>query len=303
MKNIAVVGSMSMDFVVATDEKPGNGETVFGNSFQTSFGGKGANQAVAAQRLGSQVKMFGCVGEDSFGSDILKNLADQGVNVEHVERVTQMASGSAHITLYQGDNSIIVVPSANNEMTPDKLNEKMKKALLASDLVMLQHEIPQETIEALVDFCYENQIDTILNPAPARPLSQDIIEKVTYLTPNEHECQLIFPDKEVSEVVKSYPNKLIITLGSTGAVFYDGKEEVLVKSFKVKPTDTTGAGDTFNGALAVGILNGFGLASSIRYANLAASISVQKFGAQGGMPTVGEMKESDFFEEEWHVEQ
>lgn len=302
MKKIAVVGSLSMDFVVETDEKPGKGETVFGKNFQTSFGGKGANQAVAAQRLGCEVKMFGCVGADSFGNEIISNLKKQNVNVDYVERVTHEASGSAHITLFQGDNSIIVVPSANNQMTPEKINAKMKNALLGSDIVMLQQEIPQDTIEAIIDFCFENKIMTILNPAPARLLSQAVIEKVTYLTPNEHECQLIFSDKKVSEVIEAYPNKLIVTLGSKGALFHDGKQEIMVKSFKVKPTDTTGAGDTFNGALAVGILKGFDLASSIRFANLAASLSVQKFGAQGGMPTVAEMKESDFFEEEWHVE-
>lgn len=302
MKKIAVIGSLSVDFVVETDQKPADGETVFGNNFQTSFGGKGANQAVAAKRLGAAVQMFGCVGDDTFGQEIIANLAEEGIDVTRVERVTHCASGSAHITLFQGDNSIIVVPSANNCCTPDKLNTSFYNQLLESDLVMLQHEIPQETNEAIIHFCFEHNIPTILNPAPARALSKDVIDKVSYLTPNEHEFKVLFPSKELSDVLSDYPNKLIITMGATGALVNNGQKEVLVPAFKTKPVDTTGAGDTFNGALAVGILNGLSLEASITYANLAASISVKKLGAQGGMPKLEQMKASEFFEETWHVE-
>ncbi|WP_086348892.1 ribokinase [Candidatus Enterococcus clewellii] len=302
MKKIAVIGSLSVDFVVETDQKPADGETVFGNSFQTSFGGKGANQAVAAKRLGAAVQMFGCVGNDTFGQEIIANLAEEGIDVTHVERVTHCASGSAHITLFQGDNSIIVVPSANNCFTPDQLNTPLYTQLLESDLVMLQHEIPQETNEAIITFCFEHGIPTILNPAPARSLSKDVIDKVSYLTPNEHEFKVLFPDKELSDVLAEYPNKLIITMGATGALVNNGQKEVLVPAFKTTPVDTTGAGDTFNGALAAGILNGLSLEASITYANLAASMSVKKLGAQGGMPKLEQMKASEFFEKAWHVE-
>lgn len=295
---ITVVGSMSTDFVVTTDIKPNQGETVIGKNFTTAFGGKGANQAVAASRLGAEVSMVGKVGNDAFGTAIIANLESNGVDISHVERVTHSESGSAHIVLFQEDNSIIVIPGANNEMLPQDI-ETFSDQLLASDLVILQNEIPQATNEAIIDFCWEHTIDTLLNPAPARSISEEYIEKVSYLTPNEHEAAILFPGQTQKEVLAKYPNKLIITLGSRGAVFHNGKEEVVVPAFKVKPLDTTGAGDTFNGAMATALLNGKELPEALGFANLVAAISVQGFGAQGGMPTLEMMKEHSSYEKKW----
>lgn len=298
---VTVVGSMSTDFVVTTDVKPNQGETVFGKKFATAFGGKGANQAVTASRLGAEVAMVGAVGIDTFGHEIIANLEANGINVDDVERVTHSESGSAHITLYDQDNSIIVIPAANNEVTPEKV-ANFQDRLLASDLVILQHEIPQVTNEAIIDYCYENQIPTLLNPAPARPLAEGSIEKLTYLTPNEHEAAIIFPDQGRAELLAKYPNKLIITLGSIGAVFHDGEKEVIVPAYKVTPVDTTGAGDTFNGAMAVALLKGLPMEDALKFGNLAASLSVQGFGAQGGMPTIEQVKEQEEYEKAWDFE-
>lgn len=296
---ITVVGSMSTDFVVTTTIKPNQGETVFGEKFATAFGGKGANQAVAASRLGMEVAIAGAVGTDDFGVAILNNLIENGVDVACVERVTHAESGSAHIVLYDNDNSIIVIPAANNEVKPETI-KKFTQQLLSSDLVILQNEIPQNTNEAIIDFCWEHGIKTLLNPAPARFIADEYIEKVTYLTPNEHESAIMFPDQSRSEILAKYPNKLVITLGAMGAIYHDGKKEEIVPAFEVQPVDTTGAGDTFNAAMATALLQGLKMSEALRFANLAAAISVQGFGAQGGMPTLEKMKEQSQYEKTWH---
>ncbi|MGX7163528.1 ribokinase [Enterococcus massiliensis] len=296
---ITVVGSISTDFVVTTEIKPNQGETVIGKSFTTAFGGKGANQAVAASRLGSDVTMVGKVGNDVFGTANIMNLEKNDININYVERVTYVESGSAHIVLFNEDNSIIVIPGANNELTPQDI-PSFSEQLLASELVILQNEIPQATNEAIIDFCWKHKIDILLNPAPARPISEKYIEKLTYLTPNEHEAAVIFPGQNQKELLAKYPNKLIITLGSKGAIFHNGREEEIVSAFKVKPLDTTGAGDTFNGAMATALLNGTDLSGALEFANLAAAISVQGFGAQGGMPTLEKMKEHPYYEKKWN---
>lgn len=300
MKRILVIGSVSTDFVVTTDQKPNQGETVFGKNFEISFGGKGANQAVAASRLGADVGMIGLVGDDIFGKEIIENLNKNRVNTDNVEPVPHEVSGSAHIILYEKDNSIIVVPGANNQLDKTKI-ENLRDNIKQYDLVIIQNEIPQLTNEKIIQICWEEKIPTIYNPAPARKLAKEWIEKVTYLTPNEHEFTILFPDKKFSEALREYPNQLIITLGSKGSVFFDGEKEIHIPAFKVEPIDTTGAGDTFNGAMAVGLINGMTLEESLKLANLSAAYSVKKFGAQGGMPTLNQLKGSSNYEKEWYI--
>lgn len=299
MSKITVIGSLATDFVVSVDKRPVVGETIIGNDFKTTFGGKGANQAVAAARLGSHVAMIGKVGADSFGTEIIANLKENQISVDGVEPVTHLPSGSAHITLADGDNSIVVISGANNAVDIQQLTKNQER-IKTSDLVLLQQEIPSETVEAIVDFCYQHQIPTVLNPAPARSISQNVIDKVTYLTPNEHEFEELFPQLTVSEGLAKYPNKLIITVGSKGVLFNNGQEEILVPSYQVTPVDTTGAGDTFNGAFSVALTNQLSVAESIRFGNLAASLSIQKFGAQGGMPKLEELKEQPGYEKTWN---
>lgn len=300
MKRILVIGSVSTDFVVTTDQKPNQGETVFGKNFEISFGGKGANQAVAASRLGADVGMIGLVGDDIFGKEIIENLNKNRVNTENVEPVPYEVSGSAHIILYEKDNSIIVVPGANNQLDKTKV-ENLRDNIKQYDLIIIQNEIPQLTNEKIIQICWEEKIPTIYNPAPARKLAKEWIEKVTYLTPNEHEFTILFPDKKLSEALREYPNQLIITLGSKGSVFFNGEKEIHIPAYKVEPIDTTGAGDTFNGAMAVGLINGMTLEDSLKLANLSAAYSVQKFGAQGGMPTLNQLKGSSNYEKEWDI--
>lgn len=291
MIKIAVVGSSSMDLVVTSPKRPIAGETVLGDSFVTVPGGKGANQAVAAARLGAEVTMIGCVGDDFYGEIILENLKNNGVFTNYVEPVAGEASGTAHITLSEGDNSIIVVKGANDSITPDYVKKAMK-IIEGSDIVLVQQEIPEETVEFLAELCDKLQKKLLLNPAPAREISELVIQRSSFITPNEHEFDILFKGRNRSEVLAEYPNKLFITEGKDGVRYFDGEQERVVPSFVVEAVDTTGAGDTFNAAFAVAVAEGKGFEECLLFANRAASISVTKFGAQGGMPTREEVEGS-----------
>ncbi|MGG3571914.1 ribokinase [Bacillus gobiensis] len=288
MTTICVIGSVSMDLVVTTDIRPGVGETVLGNSFQTVPGGKGANQAVAASRLGADVFMLGITGNDSYGEIILKNLENNGVHTDYMEKADNTKSGTAHIILSEGDNSIIVVKGANDHVTPDYVRGATE-ILQKADIVLIQQEIPEATVQYTIDHCEKLKIPVLLNPAPARQVAKEIIEKATYLTPNEYEASVLLDGRTEEEALKAHPNKLLITKGKNGVRYHNGIEEKQVPSFPVKAVDSTGAGDTFNAALAIALAEKMKMEDALLFANRAASLSVLKFGAQGGMPTRAEV--------------
>ncbi|MCF6136213.1 ribokinase [Pseudalkalibacillus berkeleyi] len=286
---IAVIGSASMDLVVSSQKRPQAGETVLGDSFKTIPGGKGANQAVAAARLGADVFMIGRVGDDSYGTNILENFKRNRVSTDYVEPVTGVETGTAHIILAEGDNSIVVVKGANEYVTPAYV-EKAVPLISTCDLVMIQQEVPEETVEYVASICKELGIPLLLNPAPARELSERVLEQATYITPNEHESEILFDGLPVSEALKRFPNKLILTEGAKGVRYFNGESEILVPAFPVKVVDTTGAGDTFNGAFGTAIAEGKRMEESLQFANLAASISVTGLGAQSGIPMRAEVE-------------
>ncbi|MDA2168739.1 ribokinase [Bacillus mobilis] len=292
MPNIAVVGSISMDLVAVSKKRPKAGETVIGEAFHTIPGGKGANQAVAAARLGANVAMVGAVGNDNYGTVVKKNLENERVFIDYVVPVTDAATGIAHIVLAEEDNSIVVVQGAN-ALVNDSIVDRSKDLLIKADMVVLQLEIPLETVEYVLAICEEHNIPVMLNPAPAQVLSEDILEKATYITPNEHECRIVLDDftSPIEDLLAKYPNKLLMTEGSNGVRFHNGTEIVHVPSIAVDVVDTTGAGDTFNGALAVALSEGETLQKAIRFANIAGGLSVTKLGAQGGMPTRDRVRE------------
>lgn len=287
---LAVVGSINVDMTVTAERIPLKGETLRGGSISYIPGGKGANQAVAMAKLGAEVEMFGCVGDDDNGQKMLNNLNRVGVKTEHVKVVKDVPTGIAMITVGDNDNTIVVVPGANAEVDKKYVDE-VKEALETYDMVVLQHEIPLDTVHYVVEFCAGKNIPVVLNPAPAASVPMDIIEKVTYVTPNEHEAVLIFGDKlSTEELLRQYPEKLIITQGSRGvsACLKSGKV-LTVPARPAKVADTTGAGDTLNGAFSVRIAEGDDLENALIYANTAASLSTEKFGAQSGMPTAEEV--------------
>ncbi|SHN26632.1 ribokinase [Gracilibacillus kekensis] len=273
---ITVIGSINMDLVTSTDLFPKQGETVRGSAFQTVPGGKGANQAVASARLGAQVNMIGCVGSDSFGGVLLKNLQKENINIDNIKRIEDSPSGLANIILSEKDNRIIIISGANAHVTPEFIEES-KATILDSDYVLVQFEIPKETIEYCIHMCADHQIPIIVNPAPAFELSHATCNKASYITPNQTEWQQLFNN--------NWNEKLIVTKGAQGVSFMEKGSEKHISSHAVEVIDSTGAGDTFNGALAVALAEGKSKKEAVNFANAAAALSIGKLGAQGGMPT------------------
>ncbi|WP_059104769.1 ribokinase [Shouchella shacheensis] len=280
---VTVVGSINMDMVTTTDVAPKQGETVLGTTFAIAPGGKGANQAVAAARLGAEVRMVGCVGDDAFGSLLLQGLQEKGIAIDRVERVTHCSSGVATIVLSNGDNRIIITPGANKHVN-ESFVANCEQTIAESDIVLVQLEIPLEAVKLAIALCAKHQVPVILNPAPAQTLPEETLQQCTYITPNETEQAELFAGGE--DVLK---DKLIVTKGVQGVIWSEGGRDQLARGYQVDPVDTTGAGDTFNGALAVALAEGRSLAEAVSYANAAAALSVQAFGAQGGMPTEAEV--------------
>ncbi|MBQ7058547.1 MAG: ribokinase [Firmicutes bacterium] len=306
MKRIAVIGSINMDLSASADRIPRPGESILASSLLYLPGGKGANQAVAAARLGAMVTIFGCVGDDAFGPGMVKNLASEGIDTHEIEILSGTPSGLAMITVAEGDNAITVVPGANACVTKDYIDRHFEK-ILENEILLIVAEIPHETVDYLIRKIRAAEAGgarcIIFNPAPAYPLSEDLIQLVDYLTPNEHEARIVLsdvlpevlPDKETpaEELVRRYRGQLIITCGSRGVLCCTEDDQVSgsllvrqIPSFPVEVVDTTGAGDTFNGALAYALARGLRFTDSLRFANAAAALSCTKKGAQSGMPTL-----------------
>lgn len=303
MSKIVIIGSISMDLVMVTNRVPNQGETVFGQSFSMVPGGKGANQAVAVGRLSSekdQITVMGAVGNDSFGPLLLDNLKANKLFVDYVGTVPS-SSGIAQITLFEQDNRIIYCPGANDLVDKSKWTEEWD-VIGDAELVILQNEIPHQENLAIAKFCKEKGIKVLYNPAPSRETDLEMLPYVTFMTPNQHECQELFPGRQLDDLLREYPNQLIVTLGTKGSTYCDGQEIKLIPAIKTEAVDTTGAGDTFNGAFGMGLSKGLDIAQALEFATLASHLSVQKFGAQGGMPTIEEMKGHPAYVETWNFE-
>ena len=290
MKKIAVIGSINMDLTAKADRFPNAGETIFGWDLQYVPGGKGNNQAVAAARLGGDVTMFTCVGDDAFGDRLIQNLRDNGVKTDYIRKVKDTATGVAIITVAENDNTIVVVSGANSCVTRQYI-EEVKAAVLEADIILLQNEIPLETVIYTAELCHTAGKTVIYNPAPVVPLADGIMENIRYLTPNEHEVTLLFPEEtNLEHLLSKYDGKVIVTLGAEGAATWANGVMVKIPARKAKVVDTTGAGDTFNGAFAYALANAYPVEKALRFANVAASLSTEGFGAQGGMPTLNAVK-------------
>ncbi len=291
---ILVVGSSNTDMIIKVKRIPKPGETILGGEFAMAAGGKGANQAVGAARAGGAVTFIARLGKDMFGDKALAGFIADGINVDHVVRDRSAPSGVALIFVARnGENSIAVASGANSRLLPADLTNA-RRAFQRSGVVVLQLETPLKTVAAAVKLAANAGARVILNPAPAQPLPNDLLRRVFLLTPNESEAQLLtgMPVNNEKAAAKAADallargvQNVIITLGARGAFVAGKQARGLVPGFKVKPVDTTGAGDMFNGTLAVALSEGKSLLDAARFASAAAAISVTRLGAQTSAPT------------------
>lgn len=296
---ILVVGSFMMDMVVRTPRVPEMGETIIGNSFLRVPGGKGANQAVAASRLQGDVVMAGKLGNDIFADEFLEILKNEGIDTQYVLRDSALPTGIGNVTVDEtGNNRIIVVPGANLAYQPTDLNA-IEDVIQKASVVMLQLEMHMATVEHAVDLAYKYGVPVILNPAPARALSDELLKKVTYLTPNKAEAEQlsdmkICDKKDVKRsadvLLRKGVKNVIITLEKDGAYFANASEERFIPGFEVQPVDTVAAGDSFNGALAVAIVQGKDLKQAVGFANAVGALTVTHQGAIPSLPNLQDVE-------------
>jgi ribokinase len=301
--SVVVLGSLNMDFVVQVGRLPAPGETVLGWDFQMIPGGKGANQACAAGRLGRQcrARMVGRVGQDSFADHLKASLAAAGVDVSNVSGTRNQATGIAMIWVERGgQNSIVVASGANAALTAADV-ESARRVFDGARCALFQLESPLEAVVAGLRAAREAGALTVLDPAPARPLTAEVLSLVDVLTPNESEAcillgrppaRLTMADAgETARALRSLgPRTVVLKLGEQGAFALDGDEEIPAPGFVVDAADTTAAGDTFNAALAVALTEGLELRGALRFANAAAALSVTRAGAQGSIPSREEVE-------------
>lgn len=289
MSKVVVVGSINMDLVAVAARFPAPGETISGERFVTVPGGKGANQAVAASRLGAEVSMVGKVGRDGFGDQLLAVLQQEGVDTRHVGRV-EGASGVALITVSGGENSIVVVPGANHALLPEDI-AAAEEVLASADVILTQLEIPLATVQAVLAVAARHGVPVILNPAPAQPLPADLLAQCALITPNEHELGTVLgrPGEGMHTLLPLLPGKVVMTHGKHGAWHARADGSLYHQpGFAVQAVDSTGAGDTFNGALAAFLPQGLEIA--MRHAAAAGALAVTRLGAQAGMPHRSELQ-------------
>lgn len=298
MKNILVVGSINMDLVIKTDRMPELGETLTGSGFATNPGGKGANQAVAASRLGAEVRMIGAVGSDTYGETMKKVLTENGVSCDGV-RSMDTTTGIAVITVCRGDNCILLDKGANERVTPEYVGG-YEELFIWADFVIFQLEIPQESILAAARLAKKHGANVVLNPAPAQPLDSELLSLTDILVPNEHEAALILdtvirtPQQEEDAVRKLLDlgiEHAVITLGSRGCIFNDETGIRRQAAYHVDAVDTTAAGDSFIAALCVGLSHGLPFSGSVSYASAVSALAVTKEGAIPSLPFASEVRE------------
>ncbi len=293
MKRIVVVGSTNTDMVVKAARIPAPGETILGGRFLMNPGGKGANQAVAAARLGAEVVFIAKVGDDLFGREAKALFAKENICTDYVLTDPSEPSGVALIMVdAKGENCIAVASGANGTLMPEDI-EGLEGVIAQSDLLLMQLETPLETVRYAADVAVNLGVPVILNPAPACELPSDLYDCLEVITPNESEAELLTNIKVTDEASAEAAarvlcdkgvRQVVITMGAKGAYVFDGEDGVMVPAFKVEAVDTTAAGDVFNGALAVALTEELELEEAVRFASKAASISVTRMGAQASAP-------------------
>lgn len=298
MSKISVVGSFVMDLIGTVEDFPKDGQTVIGKTFYTMPGGKGANQAVAAARLGADVAMFGRVGEDGYGDTFLKLFREEGIDVSNVKQLVEQPTALGLIQINnRAENKIVVIPGANYGYTLEDVTTDADK-FLASEYVIVQLELLLDVTYAIIKRCHDAGVKVILNPAPAVPIPNEVLSMVSILTPNETELEIL-TGMSIGSVddAKAAMQKLldlgvehvVATLGKNGALVGDSAGFDLIPGYSVDAIDTVAAGDSFNGALATGLTKGMTLREAARYANAVGALTVTKKGAIPALPNAEEV--------------
>ena len=292
---ILVVGSSNIDLVASVDRLPSRGETVLGYRFAQSFGGKGANQAVAAARAGAEVAFLSKLGADANGRLIEQHLAAQGLSRPILLRDAEFPTGVAMILVdHSGENQIAVVPGSNGRLTPADLRQH-RELIAGARVLLLQMEIPRETVFEALRLGRECGLTTILNPAPAAPLPSDPLRLIDILTPNESEAQALTGSADPAEAARILTDRgvgtVVVTCGANGAFLATGNDVTHIPGFLVETIDSTGAGDAFNGAVACAVAEGVPIKSAIVRANAAGALATTGRGAQESMPTKDDIEQ------------
>ena len=292
---ILVVGSSNIDLVASVDRLPSRGETVLGYRFAQSFGGKGANQAVAAARAGAEVAFLSKLGADANGRLIEQHLAAQGLSRPILLRDAEFPTGVAMILVdHSGENQIAVVPGSNGRLTPADLRQH-RELIAGARVLLLQMEIPRETVFEALRLGRECGLTTILNPAPAAPLPSDLLRLMDILTPNESEAQALTGSADPAEAARILTDRgvgiVVVTCGANGAFLATGNDVTHIPGFLVETIDSTGAGDAFNGAVACAVAEGVPIKSAIERANAAGALATTGRGAQESMPTKDDIEQ------------
>jgi len=301
--SIVVVGSTNTDMVIKTSHLPQPGETILGGTFFMSAGGKGANQAVAAARLGGSVVFIAKTGYDIFGKQSIELFEKEGIDISGIQRDHYQPSGIALITVDdKGENCIVVAPGANAALTPDDIDE-VKDRIEGASLLLVQLETPVATVEHVANIASSGKRKFILNPAPAAKLGEEVLKKISIITPNQKEAEMltgikIIDPSSAKQAADLLHNKgvetVIITMGAAGAFVLHEEKYSMIAGHKVDVVDTTAAGDVFNGALVVALSEGKPMDDAVSFACKAAAISVTRLGAQASAPTREEVETFDY---------
>lgn len=299
MKKILVIGSFMTDLVIQTEKVPVDGETTIGKTFNRFTGGKGANQAVAAARLGGDVTMVGKLGKDDFGKEHMESLKANQVDCDSVWMDEEASTGIGNIVIDRnGNNRIIVVPGANLNLTEQDI-EAIENVIAATDIVVLQLEIPISTVYKAIDLAHKHHKTVVLNPAPAQKIDSQYISKIDFIIPNETEASLLTgihvndvedAEKASQHFIRQGYQNVIITLGDQGVIYRNRSKVRHYQPYQVKAVDTTAAGDSFIGGFVYGLSRGLNIDQAVQLAVAASALTVTKLGAQPSLPTIEEVQ-------------
>lgn len=299
-KKLIVLGSINVDHVINVQQFPRPGETLSGSAYNIAFGGKGANQAVAAGRCGAGIQFIAAVGNDEIGQQICQQLQKDNIDIRSIQTIKKEKTGVALIFVNkQGENEIVIYAGANASVTPEYI-EDYKKDIINADAILMQLETPLSTIEVAAKLAKSNRTRVIMNPAPAQPLSDDLLKCIDIITPNETEAECLTgikvkTERDADQAAQFLHEKgipvVIITLGNKGAWVSNQGFGKLIKGYRVRAVDTIAAGDTFNGMLVTALLEDKSLDESVKYAHAAAAIAVTRHGAQSSVPLRKEVEQ------------